>query len=290
MGGRMTLELHATPEEVMQAVEKLEAFARSERVPEPMIFGLMLALEECASNIVNHAYRRDASQMFQVILARDRETFTIELRDHGPAFDPTRITRRAAQADDDDPGGWGIELVRRNTDEMHYARESAENVLRLRRNVGSAQPAENDFQTIVSKPSKPKSKGQTMPLEIKIQKDVASQGATGATVKLKGSLDTMTSPDLEQQLGDLLKSESKITDIVFDLEQLKFVSSAGLRVFGNTRKQLKERNGQAVFVNLQPQIQEVFDIMRSLPGIAIFKDVAELDKYLAARQRSYTQK
>ena len=100
----------------------------------------------------------------------------------------------------------------------------------------------------------------------------------------------MTAPDLEQQLGDLLKSESKITDIVFDLEQLKFISSAGLRVFGNVRKQLKERNGQAVFVHLQPQIQEVFDIMRSLPGIAIFKDVAELDKYLAARQRSYTQK
>ncbi len=40
---------------------------------------------------------------------------------------------------------------------------------------------------------------------------------------------------------------------------------------------------------MQPQIQEVFEIIKSLPGVAIFKDVAELDRYLAARQRSHTE-
>jgi hypothetical protein len=40
-------------------------------------------------------------------------------------------------------------------------------------------------------------------------------------------------------------------------------------------------------VHLQPQIQEVFEIIKSLPGIAIFKDEAELDSYLAARQRAH---
>jgi hypothetical protein len=38
---------------------------------------------------------------------------------------------------------------------------------------------------------------------------------------------------------------------------------------------------------MQPQIQEVFEIIRALPGIAVFKDVAELDEYLAARQRAH---
>jgi anti-anti-sigma factor len=97
----------------------------------------------------------------------------------------------------------------------------------------------------------------------------------------------MTAPELEQQLANLLKSEPGIAEVIFDLAQLKFISSAGLRVFGNTRKQLKERHGQTVFVHLQPQIQEVFDIIRSLPGVSIFKDVSELDQYLAARQRSH---
>jgi anti-sigma B factor antagonist len=59
-------------------------------------------------------------------------------------------------------------------------------------------------------------------------------------------------------------------------------------VFSTTRKQLKERGGQASFIHLQPQIQEVFDIIKALPGVAVFKDVAELDRYLAARQRSHT--
>jgi anti-sigma B factor antagonist len=124
-----------------------------------------------------------------------------------------------------------------------------------------------------------------MPLAIQIQKGASASNISTATIKLSGSLDTVTAPELESQLAPLLAD--KIEEIVFDLADLKFISSAGLRVFGTVRKQLKERGGQASFIHLQPQIQEVFDIIASLPGIAIFKDVAELDRYLAARQRSH---
>ena len=126
-----------------------------------------------------------------------------------------------------------------------------------------------------------------MPLEIQIQKSVGSQSAGAVTVKLAGSLDTATAPELERQLAPVLGSPVK--DLVFDLAQLKFISSAGLRVFSTARKTLKERGGQASFVNMQPQIQEVFEIMKSLPGVAVFKDEAELDRYLAARQRSHEE-
>ncbi len=124
-----------------------------------------------------------------------------------------------------------------------------------------------------------------MPLEIQIQKSFAGQNTGAVTVKLTGSLDTATAPELERQLAPVVASLVK--DIVFDLAQLKFISSAGLRVFSATRKTLKERGGQASFIHMQPQIQEVFEIMKSLPGVAVFKDVAELDGYLAARQRSH---
>src|SRR5258705_1802484 len=110
----MTLELHATPQEVMRAVEALQEFARSEKIPEKAIFGLALALEECGSNIVNHALRSDARQKFQVALERTKDSFIIELRDRGPEFDPTVAADRGPQANDEDlPGGWGIQLVRR---------------------------------------------------------------------------------------------------------------------------------------------------------------------------------
>ena len=126
-----------------------------------------------------------------------------------------------------------------------------------------------------------------MPLEIQIQKNIAGQDTGAVTVKLTGSLDTATAPELEKQLAPVLAGTVK--DVVFDLAQLKFISSAGLRVFSSTRKTLKERSGQASFIHLQPQIQEVFEIMKSLPGVAVFKDVAELDHYLAVRQRAHGQ-
>ena len=122
-----------------------------------------------------------------------------------------------------------------------------------------------------------------MPLDIRIQKDGPGGGAGVVTVTLIGSLDTATAPSLEAQLAPLLQSA---TDIVFNLAQLTFISSAGLRVFSSARKQMKERGGQASFVQMPPHIQDVFEIIKALPGVAVFKDVAELDRYLAARQRA----
>ena len=124
-----------------------------------------------------------------------------------------------------------------------------------------------------------------MPIEIQIQKNVGLQNAGAVTVKLNGSLDTVTASELERQLAPVLGGP--IRDLVFDLAQLKFISSAGLRIFASARKLLKEKGGQTSFIHMQPQIEEVFEIIKALPGIAIFKDVAEMDRYLAARQRMH---
>ncbi len=124
-----------------------------------------------------------------------------------------------------------------------------------------------------------------MPLEI--QKSTSASQSGAVTINLIGSLDTATAPELERQLVPTLAGPVK--DLVFDLAQLKFISSAGLRVFASTRKTLRERGGQTSFIHMQPQIKEVFEIIQSLPGVAVFKDVAELDQYLAARQRSHTE-
>ena len=126
-----------------------------------------------------------------------------------------------------------------------------------------------------------------MPLGIQIQRSIGAQDTGVVTVKLTGNLDSESAPELERELAPVLGGAAK--DIVFDLAALKFISSAGLRVFAATRKTLKDRGGQASFINMQPQIQEVFSIIKALPGVAVFRDVAELDRYLAARQRAHTQ-
>jgi anti-sigma B factor antagonist len=124
-----------------------------------------------------------------------------------------------------------------------------------------------------------------MPLEIKILRAAGDQGSVTVTIQLSGSLDTSTAPELERQLASVVSGPVKY--IVFDLAQLKFLSSAGIRIFSMTRKTLQERGGQESFVNLQPQIEVVFDVIKTLPGIAVFKDAAELDRYLALLQRSH---
>jgi anti-sigma regulatory factor (Ser/Thr protein kinase) len=64
----------------------------------------------------------------------------IELRDRGPEFDPTTTAERPFQADDDDaPGGWGIQLVRRSVDDIRYQRVANENVLRLTKRVNAIE-------------------------------------------------------------------------------------------------------------------------------------------------------
>jgi anti-sigma B factor antagonist len=126
-----------------------------------------------------------------------------------------------------------------------------------------------------------------MALDIQILQAADPSGTGAVIVKLAGSLDTATAPDLERQLEPVLNGQTK--DLVFDLENLKFISSAGLRIFGIARKKLTARQGHTSYVHLQPQIEEVFAIVKALPGISVFADVAELDRYLAARQRSYNQ-
>ena len=140
----MTLELHATPEEVMRAVEALQEFGQARQVPDKAIFGLALALEECGSNIVNHALQRDPRQTFRVTLEHTGSAMVIELHDRGPEFDPTQapVTEKAAEDDDRPPGGWGIQLVRRYMDEIRYAREAGENVLRLTKRLAPAASQE----------------------------------------------------------------------------------------------------------------------------------------------------
>lgn len=129
----ISMELGATPQEVMRAVEALQEFGHACGLEDQTLFGLALSLEECASNIVNHSLHGDPRQVLQVSFEQTQEALTIELRDRGPEFDPTQYHGSKAQAGqgDETPGGWGILLVRRYMDEIHYRREAGENVLQL---------------------------------------------------------------------------------------------------------------------------------------------------------------
>ncbi|HSJ10380.1 MAG TPA: STAS domain-containing protein [Longimicrobiales bacterium] len=124
-------------------------------------------------------------------------------------------------------------------------------------------------------------------MSLTIRMKHADDRADVVVVSLDGRLDTATAPDLERELDPVLEGSTR--EVIFDLEKLTFVSSAGLRIFGKVRKHLRARDGGTSFVHMQPQIAEVFEIVKALPGMSVFTSVAELDRYLAARQRMHGQ-
>jgi anti-anti-sigma regulatory factor len=51
-------------------------------------------------------------------------------------------------------------------------------------------------------------------------------------------------------------------------------------VFLKFRKILKANGGNITFVNIQPQVRKVFEIINAIPSMTIFKSIEELDDYL----------
>ena len=74
--------------------------------------------------------------------------------------------------------------------------------------------------------------------------------------------------------------------IIFDMEFADYISSSGIRVLLKTKKSLEQSNGKMVFMNLQPQIKKVFEILQAIPTLKVFASIKELDDYLDVMQKA----
>src|SRR5262245_42320790 len=75
---------------------------------------------------------------------------------------------------------------------------------------------------------------------------------------VQGSLDVITSPELEKKVQELIDSGER--RLVFDLSKLDYISSAGLRAVMLGVKQMTEAGGHIRFCGLSKQVRQVFDI------------------------------
>ena len=82
------------------------------------------------------------------------------------------------------------------------------------------------------------------------------QDADKLTVELQGRLDTATSPQLE---AELRTSVNGITELIFDLENLDYISSAGLRVLLTAQK-VMNKQGEMKIKNVKPEIMDIFEV------------------------------
>ena len=83
-----------------------------------------------------------------------------------------------------------------------------------------------------------------------------TQEGSTLTIALEGRLDTTTSPQLE---GELRSSVNGISELIFDLGALDYISSAGLRVLLSAQK-VMNRQGSMTIRNVKPEIMEIFEV------------------------------
>ena len=83
---------------------------------------------------------------------------------------------------------------------------------------------------------------------------VKSQSDDRLTIALEGRLDISTAPELEQVV---VGSLAGVADLVFDLEKLSYISSAGLRVLLLAQKKMNKQGSMKV-IHVNEMVMEVF--------------------------------
>ena len=85
------------------------------------------------------------------------------------------------------------------------------------------------------------------------------------TLIVSGRLDTQTAPELENELDTVL---SGVKELTFDMTNLEYVSSAGLRVILKAQKTMNTQ-GSMKLTGVNDSIMEVFDITGFLDILTI---------------------
>ena len=75
-------------------------------------------------------------------------------------------------------------------------------------------------------------------------------------IALEGRLDTITAPQLESELQS---SIAGVESLIFDMTNLQYISSAGLRVLLTAQKTMN-RQGEMIVRGASEDVREIFDV------------------------------
>ena len=76
-------------------------------------------------------------------------------------------------------------------------------------------------------------------------------------IALEGRLDKLSSPTLETEIGPEIEKKK---DIEFDLKDLQYISSAGLRILLATEKKVKENGKKMTITNVNNDVMDILTV------------------------------
>jgi anti-sigma B factor antagonist len=94
---------------------------------------------------------------------------------------------------------------------------------------------------------------------IQVSVEKAGVNSNIAIIKVGGYIDTTTSAELEHSLDALLKAGT--FNIIIDLGNVDYISSAGWGIFISEIKGIREKGGDLKLVRMIPDVYEVFELL-----------------------------
>ncbi len=94
-----------------------------------------------------------------------------------------------------------------------------------------------------------------------------------SVVKVTGRVDSATAPEFEKALQALLDADN--SQIVVDMKETEYLSSAGVRVLVSTLKAAKRVGGDVKLAQLSQRVAEVLELAGLTPVFAIYTDLVE---------------
>ncbi|GAB4425185.1 MAG: anti-sigma factor antagonist [Chloroflexi bacterium OHK40] len=228
----------------LDALAKISAFvteaAERAGLDERATWQVQLAVDEAATNVIQHAYDADAPGDLTLSWSCENNRFTVTLRDYGRQFDPGSVPEPdiTSPLEERQVGGLGLYLITRLMDEVRFEfNPQGGNVLTMVKYI-TANPRDD----VVVMP-------------------------------IKGRVDAVTAPQLNREIHAQIDRGAR--HVLLDLGEVSFLSSSGLRALLLIRKELMTLGGELRLAALQPQVHEVFTLTGFTQVFAIHATVDE---------------
>jgi anti-anti-sigma factor len=211
----------------LDALAKISAFiteaAELAGLDERATWQVQLAVDEAATNVIQHAYDPDSPGDLTLTWRCDSNKFIVTLRDYGRQFDPGSIPEPdiSSPLEERQVGGLGLYMITRLMDEVRF----------------DFNPQGGNMLTMVKYiSSSPRDDVVAMPI--------------------RGRVDAVTAPQLNRDVHEQIDRGARY--LLLDLSEVTFLSSSGLRALLLIRKELMTLGGELRLAALQPQVHEVF--------------------------------
>lgn len=107
---------------------------------------------------------------------------------------------------------------------------------------------------------------------------ITQEGLEFKRINIKGRVDGMSSPDIHRGIDELVRLGERV--LIVSLEEVNYISSAGLRVFLQLQKQLERVNGELLLYRVPESVSGVLKVSGLLRFFRLFSELEEIDSYL----------